>query len=197
MQLNHFIAINRRGLPLAVVLLALSLSSGVMQEARSQNVTETDPSRCAIINLAHYYLICADINTELHAYINQKVPKDLARATKIERESVKITKDLERDFISAAYDLYAQAGRKLTPEVVSVRMQSNKADVKAALEEYAQRVKQQILGERAAPKPNMFALCTQQVLGAEIRDQEKLNRRFNEYVREANQLLQKQKSCIK
>ena len=199
MRLDHLrLKLGRFAPAFGLMLLALSLLVfSAPNGARAQERVENDPGKCAAINLAHYYMICAGINTAIHVMLKSDADKRGARASKKEREAVTITKENVGDFLQAASNLYKFAGRTLTVDDSDAQTKIHMPHVHAALEEYAEQVRQEIMGDRKPEKPNMYRLCTRHVLGAEIRDANKLNAKLKEYLREAEQLLQKQKSCLK
>jgi hypothetical protein len=175
------------------LLLIVSLCCAALAfEAAAQPATEKDPDKCAMINQAHYYLACANINGVLAA-----LNKPSKSATKEQREAAAVAGELQNLFTQVAINLYSAADMQLTEHVLTARLKLDEPHIKAAAEELRERVRMQITGKRASPRPNMLDLCTRKVLGAEITDKDKLVTRFKQFRQEADQLLARQASCLK
>lgn len=60
---------------------------------------ETDPSKCAMVNLAHFYLKCAQLN-DLYVHLLGK-----SSGSAEVRKAVKVTEQLKLEFIQVAFNL--------------------------------------------------------------------------------------------
>jgi hypothetical protein len=188
-----------RSMPLAAAALALALAMiGYPTGTRAQGLVEKDPDKCALINVAHFYLRCA--NFQLHLIYEQQrliADKPSPQIKAVLGATLKETKDLHVDYLSVAIFHYNLAGLKLDKNVVLAREKVDLPYIKAAFEEVHQRVRQDNTGKRNPPKPNILDLCSRSGLGAEAKHDAKIQERRLQFKREAEQLAQNGKSCIK
>jgi hypothetical protein len=169
-----------------------SLALSLILIPLAPSLAETDPAKCAMINLANYYLRCADINAKLGMLLgdgNSSAPKV--------RKAVKLVEELKMDFLAVAVSLYKVSGSELTVDVMKERTKQNQPYVEAAVIEFLEQTRATINGRKPAPGTSMVDLCTRPQLGTEIRDATRLDARLKEFVAEANQLRASQASCIK
>lgn len=197
----------RIGLKVSCVLvLALAALMSWLPPTRAQGVLpESDSQKCAMINLAHYYLRCANVNNALAGLIQEGITKSPSQASQEQRDSAAVMDGLVRDFIEISVKLYKLAGRELTPEIAKARQLADQKDVGAALEWYLSRQVEimEALAKGQKPKPrtavpnHIVDLCSRAKLGQEVREVANVDARFLLYHQEAQQLLSKQHSCLK
>ena len=77
------------------------------------------------------------------------------------------------------------------------RMNIDTPHIKAAFEEMDERARQTSTGKRKPPKPNMLDICSGAGLGAEAKDNAKIEARRSELKREAEHLARSGQSCVK
>jgi hypothetical protein len=180
----------------ALLLGVLGFIFGV-PPTNAQGAPESDPQKCAHINLAHYYLRCANVNNAILGLIQYGI-KGSSQTKKETRDYAAAMEDLVNDFAEMSANLYQRAGKKLTKEALEARARADKKDIDAAVEVYLSGAKGPKPKADADSNPNhVVNLCAIPVLGHEIRDSDKLNARFLKFEHEARQLLAKQSSCLK
>lgn len=185
----------------AVVAVAIQSSSAPTGSAQTPSIAEAD--RCALINLANYYLRCANVNNTVLALVEDGIKRNPAGAAKEQRDAAAVMKSLVNDFITVSFSLYQRAGQQLTPEIAKARERADEKDITAALEGYLSRLeaimKARIKGQKVPdPTPNrVLELCARPKLGQEIREPSKIDARFLLFHQEAKQLLSQNKSCLK
>ena len=159
---------------------------------------EKNPNKCALINLAHFYLRCANLHIALGREQKRLLEKKLAPEMKAALEATsKPTEELIADYLGVAMTAYNLAGRKLDNGAMDAREKLDRPEVEAAFAEAMERVRQQNTGKRNSPKPNILELCSLKELGAEAKDNKKINERLERFKGEAQRMAQAGKSCIK
>ena len=164
----------------------------------AQELVERDPDKCAFINLANFYLRCAIFQTEMIFEQERLIAKTNSTQNKALLGAIlEATKKLQEDYATVAYSAYKFAGREMDIEVMRARRNVYLPDIKAAFEEMEQRSRRDSTRKRNPPKANILDLCSANVLGVEVKDNKKIEERRQEFRREAEQLAQKGRSCIK
>src|SRR4029453_2230955 len=182
-----------RALVVAVVALASSLGAITYPSgALAQDLMERDPEKCALVNLAHFYLQCATLFAHYVDQIQGPVartqsPQDKAFLQQVER--------LRNEFFVEVFELYKLAGRKLHSGAMYARMKIDKPKVLADIEE-DNRARREGTG-LSSSKTSVTYLCSANVLYAEIKDKTKVQKRLSEFRGEAIKLIQAGKPCIK
>lgn len=200
---NCLMALSMRLRSVCAVVVAIGFQSWFAPSARAQTPSPPEAERCALINLANYYLRCANVHTAMLGLIEDGIKRDPAGAAKEQREAAAVTQSLLTDFISVSVQLYQRAGQQLTPDFATARQRADEKDVDAAVGWYLSRretiMKALLKGQKApetTPNPVMD-LCTRSKLGQEIREPNKIDARFLVFHQEAKQALSQNKSCLK
>jgi hypothetical protein len=164
----------------------------------AQGAPESDPQKCAYINLAHYYFRCANVNNAILGLLEDGLKRNPAGASQTQHEAATVIKTLMNEYIGISLHLYKLAGRGLTPDIASARQRADEKDVVAAVDEWLKRTLAGIKREKVMPKPgHVLELCARPSLGQEIKDNDRVNARLLLFQQEAKQLLSKQQSCLK
>jgi hypothetical protein len=181
---------NRGTVRILVCLLLLMVArDGAYAQA---SAPESNPNKCAMLNLAHFYLKCARLNDALIGLISNP------SAGGEVRKAVKVSEAARTAFISVAFNLYKIAGRELTPEVLAERRNQDEPDVASGLEEFLRTVQNRVARKKAKLNPtNVLYQCTGPAINEEIKTEAKVRERLGRYRIEADELIKKKPSCIR
>lgn len=186
---------------LAAIFLIFAAATSAPVAA--QVPTESDPGRCAALNMAHYYLRCGLMSYDMHKFMSIQIDEAKGKASKEQHDAAALMARHTNGFIQVATNFYKEAGRELTPEIVQARRKVNHKEIESVLEWYVTRqfaiMSALAKGKKPADaKPHpLLELCALPNLGGEIYDPNKIQARYEGMVAEAKQLRNSQPNCVR